>query len=159
MNVQTLKALAAARHLNQSDIAKAAMVSRQRVSQWFKSGDEFVNVRSRALHAIAKALRVDVDVLMDPMPLLDDQAALLRQTTALLWDRLYPNVVTLFVAALEGEKEAIARLVQVYGLHATSKMLGPSVWKDFQRYKQYIKPARRAGLEQLWQYRQSQMNA
>jgi hypothetical protein len=89
------------------------------------------------------------------MPLTEDPVALRIEQTQLLWDRLYPSVPSLAAAAVRGEAPAVARLAQVYGLFATAKMLGPSVWRDFPRYKAHILPARRAALEAIWNLRQT----
>ena len=160
MHLQTVKAIAAIKRLNQSDMAAAAKVSRQRVSQWFKSApaDGYVNIQTDHLRAIATALGVDASDLLKQLPLLDDPHAAARYTTMLLWDRLYPDLVSLFAAALDGVPDAMARVVQVLGLHAAAKMLGPRVWRDFPRYKTLIKPARRIALEHIWQYRFNQTN-
>jgi len=160
MHLQTVKAIAAIKHLNQSDLAAAANVSRQRVSQWFKSepADGYVNIQTDHLRAIATALGVDATDLLKQLPLLDDPHAAARYTTTLLWDRLYPDLVSLFAAALGGERDALARVVQVFGLHAAAKLIGPSVWRGFPRYKSLIKPARRTALEHIWQYRFNQTN-
>lgn len=96
------------------------------------------------------------DILLRPLPLLGDEPSLERETTRLLWDKLYPDVTSLLVAALEKNHTALARIVQIYGLYATAKLFGACIWRDFPKYKQFIHPVRRAELEYLWLYRQSQ---
>ena len=158
MDIQTVKAIAVIRRLNQSDLARAAGVSRQSVSQWFhESSSRFVNIQTKHLLAIADALDVSADVLLRPLPLLADESMSTIETTKLLWDKLYPDIVSLINAALDGRNDAVARFVQVYGLFSAAKMLGPKVWREFPRYKRYLKPARRVELERLWTFRQSQM--
>ena len=158
MNIRTLKALTAFKHLNQSDVARAAGVSRQRASQWFNDASSgFVNIQTKHLLAIADALGVSADDLLRPLPLLDDEPMLHQESTKLLWDRLYPDLVGFLTAVLEGRRDAVARLVQVYGLHTSAKLIGHRVWIDFPKYKNFIKPVRRAELERLWQFRQNQM--
>ncbi len=158
MHIQTLKAVATIRKLNQSDLARAAGVSRQRISQWLHdaSADGFVNVQTKHLMSIATALDILPGILLRPLPLLCDDQRLRGETARLLWDKLYPDLTSLLVAALERQPQALARLVQVYGLFASAKLFGGRVWRDFDKYKPFIHPIRRKELECLWQYRQSQ---
>ncbi len=159
MNIQTLKALAIINHLNQSDLARAAGVSRQCASQWLHGhhANGFVNIQTKHLLAIADALNVKADDLLRAMPLLGDDASSARETTRLLWDKLYPDLTTLLVAALEESPEALARIVQVHGMYLSAKLFGARIWRNFQKFKKFIHPVRRAELEGLWQYRESQM--
>lgn len=158
MNIQTLKAFAALKHLTQSDLARFAGVSRQSVSLWFQGASSgFTNIKTKHLLAVANALGVSADDLLRPLPLLDNESAMNRETTKLLWDKLYPDIVSLVVAALEGKRDAVARFVQIYGLYSSAKLFGPSIWREFPRYKKYIKPIRRGELEKLWQFKQIQM--
>ena len=161
MNLQTLRAMAIAKNWNQSDLAAAAGVSRQRVSQWFHelAPDGFINIQMSHARALAKALDVNIGELVEPWPILADRQRLRRETTRLLWDHLYPDIVSLLTAARDGRKDALARIVQVYGLFGGAKLFGASIWRDFPKFKALIKPARRAELEHLWCYRQSQMKA
>ena len=161
MNAQTLTAMAAAKKWNQSDIARAAGVSRQRVSQWFKEVDQYGYISTQIGHArlLAAALGVNVGDLLQPWPLLADSQQVRRETTKLLWDFLYPDLLTLLIAALEGRRDALARVVQVYGLYASANLFGIRVWRDFPKFKSLIKPARRTELEHLWKYQQHQMKA
>lgn len=158
MHLQTLKAIATIRHLNQSDLARAAGVSRQRISQWMQqsSSDGFVNVQTKHLMSIAKALDISPDSLLRPLPLLCDEQSLQRETARLLWDKLYPDLMSLLVAVLERQPQALARVVQIYGLYSSAKLFGERVWRDFSKYKQFIHPVRRKELESVCQYRQSQ---
>lgn len=159
MQNQTLKAVATIRKLNQSDLARAAGVSRQRISQWLHDApaDGFVNIQTKHLLSIAKALGIQPGALLRSLPLLCDEQRLKGETAKLLWDRLYPDLTSLLVAGLERQPQALARVVQVYGLFASAKLFGGRVWRDFDTYKQFIHPVRRKELECLWQYRQSQM--
>lgn len=161
MQAETLKAIATMKRLNQSDLARAAGVTRQRVSQWYEEADadDVINARMSHVMRLASTLGVDVGMLTRKLPLLDDPPRLKRETTRLLWDRLYPNIVALFEAALSGEKDALARVVQVYGLYEGARLFGERAWRDFPRYKSLLKPARRTQLELLWQYRQNPTKA
>ncbi len=158
MHLQTLKAVATIRNMNQSDLARAAGVSRQRISQWLHDApaDGFVNIQTKHLMSIANALGISPGILLKPLPLLCDEQRLQGETARLLWDKLYPDMTSLLVAALEREPQALARIVQVYGLFASAKLFGGRVWRDFDKYKKFIQPTRRRELECLWQYRQSQ---
>lgn len=158
MHIETLKAIATIRHLNQSDLARAAGVSRQRISQWLHgpTSDGFINIQTKHLMAIAKVLDISPGGLLRPLPLLDDPQSLQRETARLIWDKLYPDLTSLLVAVLERQPQALARVVQIYGLYASAKLFGERVWQDFSKYKQFIHPVRRKELEGLWQYRQSQ---
>jgi transcriptional regulator with XRE-family HTH domain len=158
MHIQTLKAVATIRNLNQSDLARAAGVSRQRISQWLHHApvDGFVNIQTKHLMSIAAALGILPGVLLRPLPLLCDEQGLQGETARLLWDKLYPDLTSLLVAALDRQPQALARVVQVYGLFASAKLFGGRVWRDFDTYKQFIHPVRRKELECLWKYRQTQ---
>jgi transcriptional regulator with XRE-family HTH domain len=161
MYAATLKAYATLKGMNQSAIAAAAGVSRQRVSQWFKETppNAVINVRMANALKLAAALSIDVGELSKPFPLVVEEKRLRSESTRLLWDKLYPDIVSLFAAALDGRRDALARVTQVFGLHEAAALFGSRVWRDFPRYKSFIKPARRAGLEHLWQYQQSQTSA
>ena len=160
MNTVTVKALADSRGLNQSDIARLAGVSRQRVSQWFHSTGRGapVSLRSGNLKALADGLEVSVDELLSPLPLLEEPAKAQRETAKLLWDRLYPDLAHFAIDVGRGRSQAVARLVQVYGLYAAARMAGKSVWKNFPKYRKYIHPVRRKELELLWQLKMNPTN-
>jgi len=155
MNAQKVKALATARGLNQSDIARLAQVSRQRVSQWFRATAPGAPIALRAttLKALADGLGVSADELLTPLPLLGDPEKTERETVKLLWDRLYPDLVSFAIDVGRGRAPALARLVQVYGLYAAARIAGASVWKNFPKYRKHIHPVRRQELELLWKWR------
>jgi len=157
MNVTTLKALADSRGLNQSDLARMAGVTRQRVSQWFvgQPVNGSVNLGSASLKALADGLGVTADDLLVALPLLEQPERLSRETANLLWDGLYPDLVSFAIDVGRGLPEAVARLVQIYGLYASARMAGKSVWTGFPKYKKYLHPARRKELEVLWKLRMS----
>jgi len=161
MNTVTVRALADSRGLNQSDIARLAGVSRQRVSQWFHStgSGAAVSLRSGNLKALADGLEVSVDELLSPLPLLEDRAKAQHETAKLLWDRLYPDLAQFAIDVGRGRSHAVARLVQVYGLYAAARMVGKSVWKNFPKYRKHIHPVRRKELELLWQLKMNPTNA
>lgn len=156
MNLTTLKAFAQSRGLNQSDLARAAGVTRQRVSQWLSddSLNATVNIRSDHLSHLADELNVSANELLRTLPMIDDSTESRVEATDLLWDRLYPDLIALAIDAGRGRQVAIARLVQVYGLFATARMLGTVVWKKFPTYKKFLHPTRRKELEHVWELHQ-----
>ena len=55
--------------------------------------------------------------------------------------------------------EAYRRLVEAFGLFKSAKLVGASVWSRFPEYRRYVHPARRRGLEHVWQWRRNQTAA
>lgn len=156
MNARTLSTLMQVRGLSQSDLARRAGVTRQAASLWLRSDDpDQVNVQSRHLEKLSRALSVSMDELARPLPALADAATRGSLETALLWDRLFPSLDDFAIAAARGEARALARLVQVYGLYAAERMAGRRVWTGFARYKRHIHPVRRRELERLWDHESS----
>lgn len=152
VDVRALEALLKARGLTRAELARRVGVSRQAVSLWFKQ--DTAELKSRHLVRLSEVLGVPVEELVRPLPCFDaDTHAELRAT--LLWDRLYPDIDDFAVALVASEPRAVARLVQVYGLYASEKMLGASVWTDFPVYMRHIHPARRSELETLWTWHES----
>ena len=149
MDTRTLRAHLKARGWSQSDLGRRVGVSRQAVSQWMSA--ERANLRASHLLAVAGALGVSAEQLDRPLPALADDTL----TTTLLWDRLYPGLDDFAVAVNRWEPAAVARLVQVYGLYASERILGRRVWAAFDSYKKHIHPSRRRSLEALvkWQTR------
>lgn len=147
MNTGTLRKIAQFRGLTQSDLAKAAQVSRQAVSQWFCHDDSFISVSSIHLRNLSKALGTSADVLLEDLA---DPDWWRRTTTNLLWDNLYEDLTGFLAACDRGEPRALSRLVEVYGLFASAKILDQRIWKLFPEYKRYLPPSRRSELEQLW---------
>jgi hypothetical protein len=158
MNTTALKAIAQLKLKNQSDIARAAGVTRQRVSQWFKeaSPSGFVNIETKHLRSLCESFRIDVKDLLVALPGTTEVAAWQREETKLNWDKLYPDVISLLVAAVQGSPDAVARVVQEYGLFEASKLFGKSIWTHFPTYKRLMKPNRRKDLELIWHYMQNQ---
>ena len=152
MQVRTLEALLKARGMSRSELARRVGVTRQAVSLWFQQQD--ANLQSRHLLRLSKVLGVRVENVVQPLPCFEpDVHARLR--SALLWDRLYPDLDDFAVALNASDPRAIGRFVEVYGLFAAEKTLGKSVWKNFPSYKKHIHPARRRELETLWAWNES----
>lgn len=133
-----------------------AGVSRQAVSQWFKAplGSE-ISIQTPHLRRLSEGLRVSAEVLLRPLPVLDDLENARRYETALLWDGLYPDLAEFSVALVRGESPALARLAQVFGLYKAWKIAGNKIWDRFPDYKRHIRPVRREQLERVWQLRQN----
>lgn len=139
-------------NISPAQLARDARVSRQAVSTWLNASPEKeINLQSKHLKGLAKVFNISVDKLLEP-PLLLSNKSTMDATNALLnWDRLYPDLISFFVALSRNEVAAMARFVQVYGMFETSKMLGNIVWDEFPNYKKNIHPAVRKGLEGIWQ--------
>lgn len=102
-------------------------------------------------------LRVSADVLLHPLPVLDDAKATRQYESELLWDSLYANLADFSIALVHGEAPALARLVQVFGIYKASKIAGTKIWNQFPQYKRHIRPVRREQIERVWQLRQNQI--
>jgi transcriptional regulator with XRE-family HTH domain len=149
MNVRTLKALLKRKGWSQSELARQVGVSRQAVSLWFQRDE--VNLQSRHLIRLGRVLGSPVEDLTEPLPCFDPEMHA-RTRTALLWDRLYPDLDDFALALNSGDPRALARFVEVYGLFAAEKTLGPAAWTRFPDYRRLIHPARRRELETLWEW-------
>ncbi len=161
MMISTLKSICRARGLNQTDVAKLAGVSRQAVSAWFRTADASTrraNVQTRHLMALAEGLKVPAQMLLEPLPGLTHEERA-RWRTTFLWDDLYPDLDAFLAGLTRGEGRALARLVGRVGLYQAAKIAGAVVWKRFPIYRRHLHPARRPGLECLWNMRQSRASS
>lgn len=151
MDIDLLKALCKVRGINASKLAQMTGVSRQAVSKWFKtpSGSE-LNMRTTHLKSLTQKLQIKADVLLVPLPVLSDPQSVRLYETTLLWDRLYPNLIEFCVALIRGESQALARLVQVFGIYTAAKIAGQKIWDRFSDYQKYIRPVRRKEIERIW---------
>ena len=129
--------------INKASLAKMAGVSRAAVTHWFQkpTRNGWINTETFVLMHLAKELQINPEVL------LADRPNLTPLQNEFLWDLLYPNMETFLKALADFEYPAVARLVQVVGLHASHQLLGSNVLTKFQHYKLLIKPIRRKGLE------------
>lgn len=145
MLAENLNFVMQVRGLRQSDLARAAGLSRQAVSLWMKQGGPHA-INAKIPHMIRLALNLGIEVqeLVTPLP------ELTQYETALLWDGLYPSLPVFLVACLRGEERALARMVQVYGLLITTKLFGRQALRSFPDYSRYIHPVRRKESEQVW---------
>lgn len=148
--------IAKLRDISQSNLSLAAGVSRQAVSLWFRAPDpSSVNIQSRHLESLGRALGLSIDELARPLPVLGDPALRARLETAFLWDRLFPALDDFAIAVAQGDPRALARLVEIVGLYAAEQMAGRQIWLKFDAYEKYIPPARRRELERLWKLESS----
>lgn len=156
MNGTTLKALLRVRGLTQSDLAKMAGVSRQAVSHWFHQSDPNINVHSKTLQQIAASFGVTTDMLSRSLPILSDGDKRKTLETNILWDRLYPDLESFISGLFRGQQAALARLVQIYGLYTSEKIVGKIVWKKFHEYKLKMALAQRRQCEIIWNLHKNQ---
>jgi transcriptional regulator with XRE-family HTH domain len=150
MYVRTLQALLKAKGLSPAEFSRRVGVSRQAVSLWLRKKE--ADLKSRHLLRVSEVLGVPVEDLVRPLPCFEPETHE-RLRATLLWDRLYPDLDDFALALRASEPRAVGRLVEVYGLYAAERTLGPSVWHDFPSYKRFIHPARRRDLETLWDWR------
>jgi hypothetical protein len=150
MNIATLKSLSHIKGIRQADIAVMAGVSRQAVHHWWVSDQENFDVLSSTQERLAESLGVPMQLLSKKLPVLSDEAFRKKLETQLLWDRIYPDLEHFVRGLVLGNLDALARLVQVYGLFAAEKIIGLQVWRKFPQYKNKIHPARRRTLEIVW---------
>jgi transcriptional regulator with XRE-family HTH domain len=150
MNIKTLEIIAKLKHLSQADIAKKAGISRQAVSLWFKEKKKIANVQSLHLQKLARELRLSVDDLLKPIPCLDNSEYARQLNATLLWDHLYPTIEDFAIALVENRPQALARLVEVYGLFSANALVGKVVWRRFPQYKKFLTPIRRKQCDHIW---------
>jgi transcriptional regulator with XRE-family HTH domain len=156
VNAQALKTISKLRRVNQSGLAKMTGLSRQAVSNWFKTPPGIdVNTHTPILKHLAAGLHVKAEDLLQPLPVLDDPVSTRQLETALLWDALYSDLSDFSIALVRGEAAALARLVQIFGLYAASKIAGRKIWDRFPDFKRSIRPVRREQLERVWQFHQT----
>lgn len=157
MRPQVLEFYMKIANISPAQLARKANVSRQAVSSWLKTSPaKEINLQSKHLKALAQAFNVSVDRLLTPPSFLSNSDEMEAANTLLNWDRLYPDIISFFIALSRNESVAIARFVQTYGLFEASKILGNIVWDEFSNYKRNIHPAVRKGLEGVWRLKMTQ---
>lgn len=148
MNTRTLAVIAKLRDRKMSDLARLANVSRAAVSLWMGK-EPVADIKAKHLQRIAAGLGVQMETLMQSLPLLEDGERIKTLESALLWDGLYRSVGDFAVALTKRDLRAVARLVQVYGMFAAEKIVGRAVWRHLPKYRRYLHPARRLECERL----------
>lgn len=150
MYLQILKNIMSYKQLHQAEVAEQAGISRAAVSRWFQSKKGWVNVESKTLLNLAKALGVEPSLFLEKR---DDLSA---WKTSFLWDHLYPSMEDFVRALVQNRLPAVARLVQVSGFHSAKAIIGKRAIVEFEKYKKFLKPVRRKQLEVLWPLYSSQ---
>ncbi|MBI2520268.1 MAG: helix-turn-helix transcriptional regulator [Bdellovibrio sp.] len=156
MNSATLATLMKARNLTPSQISEKVGVSRQALSKWL-NGQKHVQIRSDHLQKLAELFHVSMETFMNPLPALENTHA--RELEATLnWDRLYPSALEMLLAVKKWEPQAVARLVQTYGLVTSARIVGDrsALWDRYPYYKKYIHPGIRKVLDQVWEQQWNQ---
>ncbi|HAZ14741.1 MAG: hypothetical protein A2X86_10410 [Bdellovibrionales bacterium GWA2_49_15] len=151
MNSATLEILIKARNLTSAQVSERVGVSRQTLSKWLNK-QKHVQVRSDHLQRLADLFHVPMETLMNPLPALEENQA--RELEATLnWDRLYLSVEDLILALKKWEPQAVARLVQTYGLVTSARIVGDkkALWNRYPYYKKHIHPGLRKILDQVWE--------
>lgn len=146
MYCQNLKYISSLKGLKPADLARKAGVSRAAVSRWFREGEKtgFVNAETKTLCYLSQNINVPPQFFFEDMP------DLKPESTLFLWDHLYPDMTAFVCALIKGDREAVARLVQVLGLYESEMILGKKIILDFQAYRKYLHPARVRQLEAVW---------
>src|SRR5687767_303909 len=103
MYLSALKTIMYAKGLSQADIARAAGVSRQTVSRWFRKGFK-INLYSNHLEKLALSLEIQAEDLTTETL---TQKELELESAALLWDRLFPDIESFALALVRGNKAAL----------------------------------------------------
>ncbi|MBF0105058.1 MAG: hypothetical protein HQM16_06990 [Deltaproteobacteria bacterium] len=129
-----------------SHVAQKAGVTKAAVSKWFFGfkPKDFINVETQTVATLAKNLNVDLCVFFENQKNVD------HYRTTFLWDSLFESVESFLWAIKQKRSPALARLVEVLGLHEASLVAGPVVMRKFHQYKHFIKPIRRKQMEVLW---------
>ena len=105
MQLQLLEAIMEVRGLTQSDLARAANVSRQAVSAWFAeanpAGEATIDPKLSVVRQLSASLAIDVNTLISKYPLTRDDQELLR--ASFIWDGLYPSLISFALALVAGK--------------------------------------------------------
>lgn len=146
MYCQNLKYISGLKGIKPADLARLAGVSRAAVSRWFREGNRtgFMNMETKTLSRLSQSLNLAPGVFFEKLPDLEPES------TLFLWDSLYSDMAAFVCALIKGEIQAVARLVQVLGLHESKMILGKKIVHDFSKYKKYLHPARARQLEAIW---------
>ena len=134
----------------QSDVAKAAEVTRQTVSLWFSGVGDFRNVHVANLLNLSAGLGIAPAELLQPLPGLEAPDEERRLYAEFCWDRSYPDVYR-FLAALAGaQPRAVARLIESRGIYEAAAVVGVRVWRMYPDLRQRLPAARRVVVDTVW---------
>ena len=134
----------------QSDVAKAAAVSRQAVSLWFSGNGDFRNLHVANLMSLSAGLGVSPAALLQPLPGLGDPAEESRLYAEFCWDRAFPDIFRFLVALADSQPRAVARLIESRGIYEAASALGAQVWRGYPEIRRLLPPARRAVVDAVW---------
>ena len=140
----------AKRGQSQADIARAAGVSRQAVSLWFASERDFQNVHVATLLRLSDSLEVDPAEFLEPLPGMDDPAAVRRLAAEFCWDRAYAGIYRFLAALAAAEPRATARFIESRGIYAAASVIGQRIWDDYAGLRPLLPPVRRAEIDTAW---------
>lgn len=149
MYLSVLKAVMAKRGCSRADVARAAGVSRQAVSLWFRAGGDFCNVHAATLMKLCAALAIDPAELLKPLPGISDAGAVRRLEAEFCWDRAYPDVYRFLAALADAQPRAVARFIESRGIHEAASAVGQRVWSDYAALRQLLPPIRRAEVDTI----------
>lgn len=136
------------RRISYSHLAKQIGPSRQAVSKWFAK--DICNIQTKYLIKLLQILKIDLKLLLLPIPLLRDQTFLKRNQALLNWDNLAPSLYDYFINLAKFHYPSVARYVSVCGIFEAAKCLGKRVWTDFDYYKKYLSPIKQKEATILW---------
>lgn len=153
MNPETLNAILLSRKIRPSQLAHELGVSRQTVNTWLHAKKE-IQIKADHLLKLSQILETPMESFFIKLPTSNVRLKKELMST-LLWDRLYPSIEELVIAALQWQHEAIARLVQTYGFITASRLLGVknshAIYDRYPIYKKYIHPQKRKILDNIWE--------
>ncbi|HPI39976.1 MAG TPA: helix-turn-helix transcriptional regulator [Pseudobdellovibrionaceae bacterium] len=158
MNANTLFSYIEIKGIRPAQLARRVGISRQTLSEWKKKSktNSNINIYSQTQEKLAFELGLRYEDLNRAIEVLENKNLRKEIETELFWDKLYKNIESFSSAVIRGQPEALARLVQVYGLYASAKIAGNQIWDKFHLYKNKIHPAYRKQAEVLWKLAQSQ---
>jgi len=160
MNINTLLSLIKIKGVKQAKLAKRVGISRQSITAWKQRSlvqrDPNINIFSSIQNEIARELGVNITDLETPININENLHLRGKIEADLIWDKLFPDVESFVSAAVCGNNSALGRLVQVYGMYLSAKLLGKNIWIKFPDYKSNIHPAYRKRAEIIWNLEQNQ---
>ena len=148
--LSVLKMVMAKKGYRQSDVAKAAGVSRQAVSLWFAQDDDFQNLHVANLVNLSNDLGIDPAELHEPLACISDPAAVRQLYAEFCWDRSYPDIHWFLVALAGSRPRAVARFIECRGIYEAAAVLGKGTWRAYRGIRKHLAPARRREIDTVW---------
>ena len=150
MYLSMLKTVMAKKGCRQSDVARAAGVSRQAVSLWFAQDDDFQNLHVANLMNLSDGLGIDPAELLKPLACISDPATVRQLYAEFCWDRSYPDIYSFLVALAGSEPRAVARFIECRGIYEAAAVLGKGTWRAYRGIRKHLAPARRREIDTVW---------